>query len=136
VFFYGTSSDITKNITNNLFSLIRCYVSVVLLNNTIYAMGGFDGHHRLGSAEKYNFERNQWTLIAPMTTQRSDACAAVLNSKYDKTKINRRTIFMFNANVHQHRRNQTSKTWGAKSVNASQNLNNILLVHFKSAKFF
>lgn len=75
----------------HFFSLFRCYVSVVLLNNTIYAMGGFDGHHRLGSAEKYNFERNQWTLIAPMTTQRSDACAAVLNSKYDnKNKIDER----------------------------------------------
>lgn len=60
----------------------RCYVSVVLLNNIIYAMGGFDGHHRLGSAEKYDFERNQWTMIAPMTSQRSDACAAVMNGKY------------------------------------------------------
>jgi len=60
----------------------RCYVSVVLLDDIIYAMGGFDGHHRLGSAEKYNFERNQWTMIAPMTSQRSDACAAVLNGKF------------------------------------------------------
>jgi len=57
-------------------------VSVALLNGIIYAMGGFDGHHRLGSAEKYNFERNQWTMIAPMTSQRSDACAAVMNGKY------------------------------------------------------
>lgn len=59
----------------------RCYVSVVLLNGIIYAMGGFDGHHRLGSAEKYDFERNQWTMIAPMTSQRSDACATVMNGK-------------------------------------------------------
>jgi len=65
----------------------RCYVSVALLNGTIYAMGGFDGHHRLGSAEKYNFERNQWTMIAPMTSQRSDACAAVMNGKYKVSQI-------------------------------------------------
>jgi len=45
-------------------------------------MGGFDGHHRLSTAEKYNFKRNQWTMIAPMTSQRSDACAAVFNSEY------------------------------------------------------
>jgi len=64
----------------------RCYVSVVLLNGIIYAMGGFDGHHRLGSAEKYNFERNQWTMIAPMTSQRSDACAAVMNGKCNAIK--------------------------------------------------
>lgn len=66
-----------------------------MLNNTIYAMGGFDGHQRLGSAEKYNFDRNQWTLIAPMTTQRSDACAAVLNSKYGVSKINIQFRFFF-----------------------------------------
>lgn len=61
--------------------IFRCYVSVVLLDGIIYAMGGFDGHNRLRSAEKYDFERNQWTMIAPMTSQRSDACATVLNSK-------------------------------------------------------
>lgn len=61
----------------------RCYVSVVLLDGIIYAMGGFDGHHRLNTAEKYDFERNQWTMIAPMASQRSDACAAVLNSEYN-----------------------------------------------------
>lgn len=66
----------------NVYNIIgRCYVSVVLLNGIIYAMGGFDGHHRLSSAEKYDFERNQWTMIAPMTSQRSDACAAVMNGK-------------------------------------------------------
>lgn len=59
----------------------RCYVSVVLLDDTIYAMGGFDGHHRLNTVEKYNFDRNQWTMVAPMVSQRSDACAAVLNSE-------------------------------------------------------
>lgn len=44
-------------------------------------MGGFDGHHRLSSAEKYDFEKNQWTMIAPMNSRRSDACATVFNSK-------------------------------------------------------
>lgn len=44
-------------------------------------MGGFDGHHRLNTVEKYNFDRNQWTMVAPMVSQRSDACATVLNSE-------------------------------------------------------
>lgn len=48
----------------------------------IYAIGGYDGYNRLNSAEKYNFETNQWTLIAPMASERSDACAAVLKSEY------------------------------------------------------
>lgn len=54
---------------------------MVLLDGVIYAMGGFDGHQRLSSAEKYDFARNQWTMIAPMTIQRSDACATVLNGE-------------------------------------------------------
>lgn len=62
--------------------LRRCYVSVVLMDGSIYAMGGSDGHQRLRSAEKYDFERNQWTIIAPMNFQRSDACSSVLNSVY------------------------------------------------------
>lgn len=65
----------------NVHPSCRCYVSVALLDGVIYAMGGFDGHHRLSSAEKYDCERNQWTMIAPMHSQRSDACAAVLNGK-------------------------------------------------------
>jgi len=78
----------------------RCYVSVVLLNNIIYAMGGFDGHNRLGSAEKYNFERNQWTMIAPMTTQRSDACAAVMNGKYNVLRFKNLTkLYMISDSV-------------------------------------
>lgn len=65
-----------------LYKYRRCYVSVAMVDRVIYAMGGFDGHHRLSSAEKYSFERNQWTMIAPMTSQRSDACAAVLNGEW------------------------------------------------------
>lgn len=57
-------------------------MSVALLDGVIYAMGGFDGHQRLYSAEKYDFERNQWTMVKPMNAQRSDASAAVLNGKF------------------------------------------------------
>lgn len=59
----------------------RCYVSVAVLGETIYAMGGYDGHHRQNTAERFNHRTNQWSLVAPMNAQRSDASAAALDSK-------------------------------------------------------
>lgn len=59
----------------------RCYVSVTVLNDFIYAMGGFDGYTRLNTAERYEPQTNQWTLIAPMHEQRSDAGATTLHDK-------------------------------------------------------
>ena len=44
-------------------------------------MGGYDGHHRQNTAEKYDYRTNQWTLIAPMNAQRSDASATTLNGR-------------------------------------------------------
>lgn len=65
----------------------RCYVSVTELNGLIYSLGGFDGHNRQNSAERYNPQTNQWTLIAPMNLQRSDADACALNGKIYITGI-------------------------------------------------
>lgn len=59
----------------------RCYVSVAVLGETIYAMGGYDGHHRQNTAERFNHRTNQWSLVAPMNAQRSDASAAALDSE-------------------------------------------------------
>lgn len=53
----------------------RCYVSVAELNGFIYALGGFDGTHRLNTCERYDPTTNQWTLIPNMNVLRSDAHA-------------------------------------------------------------
>lgn len=60
----------------------RCYVSVAVLDGKIYAMGGFDGHFRQNTAERYTPENNQWSMIQPMHQQRSDANATALNGLY------------------------------------------------------
>jgi kelch-like protein 10 len=57
----------------------RCYVNVAAYDGVIYAMGGYDGNIRQSSAEKYSPELNQWTLIADMNAQRSDASATEFN---------------------------------------------------------
>lgn len=59
----------------------RCYVSVAELNGLIYAIGGYDGHNRLNTVERYNPKTNQWTVISPMNMQRSDASACTLKGK-------------------------------------------------------
>lgn len=59
----------------------RCYVSVVELNGKIYAMGGHDGIQRLNSVERYDPMTNQWTMLAPLSTDRSDASCTALNGK-------------------------------------------------------
>uniref|UniRef100_A0AAZ1XHW6 Uncharacterized protein n=1 Tax=Oreochromis aureus TaxID=47969 RepID=A0AAZ1XHW6_OREAU len=59
----------------------RCYVSVTAMDGYIYAMGGFDGYSRLNSVERYQPSTNQWTLIASMHQQRSDASCTTLHHK-------------------------------------------------------
>ncbi|XP_028276131.1 kelch-like protein 10 [Parambassis ranga] len=59
----------------------RGCVSVTVLNGCIYAMGGYDGHISLRSAEFYQPETNQWLEIAPMCERRSDASCTTLNGK-------------------------------------------------------
>ncbi len=59
----------------------RCYVSVAVLDGLIYAIGGFNGYGRLKTAERYETNTNQWTMMAPMTERRSDASATSLQGK-------------------------------------------------------
>ncbi|XP_028272757.1 kelch-like protein 10, partial [Parambassis ranga] len=59
----------------------RGCVSVTVLNGCIYAMGGYDEHTHLSSAEFYQPETNQWLKIAPMHDQRSDASCTALNGR-------------------------------------------------------
>lgn len=60
----------------------RCYVSVVSIGDIIYACGGFDGLQRHKSVERYERNRNHWTLVKPMYHKRSDAGAASLRGPF------------------------------------------------------
>ena len=57
----------------------RNYVSAVLLNDSIYAIGGNSGHLRLNSVERYDIAANQWYSAPAMRWMRSDAAAVTLN---------------------------------------------------------
>ncbi len=64
----------------------RSFVSLVELNDEIYALGGLGGWwleqgQRLGSVEVYNISQNQWRTVRPMHMIRSDFGAAVVKGK-------------------------------------------------------
>uniref|UniRef100_A0A0K0D475 BTB domain-containing protein n=1 Tax=Angiostrongylus cantonensis TaxID=6313 RepID=A0A0K0D475_ANGCA len=47
----------------------------------IYAIGGFNGHDRLKIVESYDYNKNEWTPVAPLTKKRSALAAAFYNNK-------------------------------------------------------
>ena len=59
----------------------RGFISVAVLDGLIYAIGGFDGQQRLKTVERYDPNTNQWTMMAPMNEQRSDASATSLQGR-------------------------------------------------------
>jgi kelch-like protein 10 len=59
----------------------RSYVSVAVVGELIYAIGGWNGYCRLKTAERYNCKMNMWSNIAPMNEERRDASATALNGK-------------------------------------------------------
>lgn len=51
----------------------RIGVGCAIVNRIIYAVGGFDGHNRLSSVEKYVPETGEWSFVKSMSTPRSGA---------------------------------------------------------------
>ena len=65
----------------------RSTLGVAVLNNCIYAVGGFDGSTGLSSAEKYDPTTQEWRMIASMSTRRSSVGVCVLNGLVIKVYI-------------------------------------------------
>uniref|UniRef100_H2YMN4 BACK domain-containing protein n=1 Tax=Ciona savignyi TaxID=51511 RepID=H2YMN4_CIOSA len=59
----------------------RCYISVAVLHNKIYALGGMNGSDRLNSAESYDPVHKIWTILPDMNESRSDSSATSLNGR-------------------------------------------------------
>lgn len=62
-------------------STLRTRVGVAVLDNKLYALGGFDGHKRLSTVECYDPQLKSWKAITPMNTRRSALGAVVLNGR-------------------------------------------------------
>ncbi|XP_064644346.1 kelch-like protein 18 [Lineus longissimus] len=60
---------------------LRSRVGVTVLHGELYAIGGYDGHHRLDTVEVFNPVARSWRLVSPMTCKRSALGAAALDGR-------------------------------------------------------
>lgn len=51
----------------------RIGVGVAVVKRLLYAVGGYDGNSRLNTVECYHPEKDSWTQVASMNTNRSGA---------------------------------------------------------------
>lgn len=51
----------------------RIGVGVSVVKRLLYAIGGYDGNSRLNTVECYHPEKDSWTEVASMNTNRSGA---------------------------------------------------------------
>jgi kelch-like protein 10 len=58
---------------------------MALLDEIVYATDGYDGHRDLNTAERYDYQTSQWSMIAPTNEELFEASAAALNSKVYNT---------------------------------------------------
>eukprot|EP00102_Acyrthosiphon_pisum_P026849 XP_016664059.1 PREDICTED: ring canal kelch homolog [Acyrthosiphon pisum] len=58
----------------------RCYLGVCVINNLVYAVGGYDGESYLNTAEVFDCITQKWRLISDMSTRRSAVGLGVLNN--------------------------------------------------------
>ncbi|XP_078490730.1 kelch-like protein 15 [Ciona intestinalis] len=59
----------------------RRWFSAVVLNNAIYAIGGYDGKQALKSVEKYNVDDDTWVYVENMNMERYAHAACVAQNK-------------------------------------------------------
>ena len=59
----------------------RANMAVGVINNIVYAAGGYGTSGAVNTVEAYDPSTNTWTTKAPMPTARSDAAAGVVNNK-------------------------------------------------------
>jgi kelch-like protein 2/3 len=62
---------------------------VGVLNDKVYAVGGFDGTTGLVSVECWSMKLNEtWAMVAPLSTRRSSVGIAVINNYLYASKSN------------------------------------------------
>lgn len=59
----------------------RCRAGVVLLDDKVYAVGGFNGSSRIRTVDVYDIQTNEWITGVSMEARRSTLGVAVLGGK-------------------------------------------------------
>ncbi len=65
----------------------RCRAGVAVVDNKVYAVGGFNGALRVKTVEIYDTQTNTWSLGPPMEIRRSTLGVAVLANKIYAVRI-------------------------------------------------
>ena len=58
-----------------------CFVGVASLEQSVYAVGGYDSTYQLPTVERYDIQTNQWEFVAKMSRPRSALNIAVISGK-------------------------------------------------------
>ncbi|XP_022179017.1 ring canal kelch homolog [Myzus persicae] len=58
----------------------RGFFGVGVINNYLYAVGGYDGTNTLNSAEVFDYSTQAWRMVSSMSTKRADFGVGVLNN--------------------------------------------------------
>lgn len=59
----------------------RCRAGLALVDNKVYAVGGFNGSLRVKTVEVYDTQSDSWSTGPPMSARRSTLGVAVLGNK-------------------------------------------------------
>lgn len=63
---------------SNEMTMLRSRVGVTVMNNKLYAIGGYNGSERLSTVEAFDPVTNSWSKVAPMNCKRSAVGAGTL----------------------------------------------------------
>ena len=60
----------------------RSRVGVAVMQNRLYAIGGYNGQERLNTVEVFDAESKKWSKVASMNCKRSAVGAVALGENY------------------------------------------------------
>ncbi|XP_060835299.1 kelch-like protein 2 isoform X1 [Rhopalosiphum padi] len=80
VYMLDLSSHSPSWISKEPMFIQRSELGVGLLNDWIYAVGGFNGNHNLNEVEAFNVHTEEWKMVSSMSTSRGDVGVGVLNN--------------------------------------------------------
>jgi len=77
-------------------SILRSRVGVAVLNNKLYAFGGYNGIERLSSVEVFDPATKSWNIVSPMHRKRRSVILIFLTVKINMRfpKIDFYTVFV------------------------------------------
>ena len=78
----GERYDILRNGWSDIapMSSAREGVAVAVVNNVLYAIGGYDIRSTFNTVERYSPDEDRWSLVASMSVPRFYHCAAVVGN--------------------------------------------------------